>query len=133
MIIYFVNIKYFDAFFTYNYSIALTKLDILDVLPEIKVGVAYRLNGKELNHFPTSTAELGAVEVDYITLPGWMTSTESVRTFDDLPENARKYVELIEDKLGLPGKYNIVYNFCYWNETYDLFFICSSMDRSRQR
>ncbi len=91
-----------------NNRIALTKLDILDVLPEIKVGVAYRLNGKELNHFPTSTAELGAVEVDYVTLPGWMTSTEGVRTFDDLPENARKYVELIEDKLGLPGMYSFV-------------------------
>lgn len=41
----------------------MTKLDILDVFDEIKVGVAYRLKGKELNHFPTSTAELASVEV----------------------------------------------------------------------
>lgn len=45
------------------YRAALTKLDILDVLPEIKVGVSYRLNGKEINYFPTSTSELAAVEV----------------------------------------------------------------------
>jgi len=86
-------------------AIALTKLDILDVLPEIKVGVAYRLNGKELNHFPTNTAELGAVEVEYITMPGWLTSTEGIRSFEHLPENARKYVELIEDKLELPVRW----------------------------
>lgn len=86
-------------------AIALTKLDILDVLPEIKIGVSYRLNGKELHHFPTNTAELAAVEVDYITMPGWLTSTEDVRSFDDLPENARKYVELIEEKLELPVRW----------------------------
>lgn len=86
-------------------AVALTKLDILDVLPEIKVGISYRLNGKELNYFPTNTTELAAVEVEYVTLPGWMTSTENVRNFDDLPENARKYVELIEDKLGLPVRW----------------------------
>lgn len=43
------------------------------------------------------------MQVDYVTVPGWLTSTESVRTYEDLPENARKYVELIEDRLGLPG------------------------------
>ncbi|XP_046651364.1 adenylosuccinate synthetase-like [Daphnia pulicaria] len=86
-------------------AIALTKLDILDVLPEIKIGVSYSLNGKELNHFPTSTTELAAVEVNYITLPGWETSTEGIRTFDDLPENARKYVEIIEEKLELPVRW----------------------------
>lgn len=82
-------------------AVALTKLDILDVLPEIKVGVSYRLNGKELNYFPTSTSELAAVEVEYVTLPGWMTSTENVRNFEDLPKNAQKYVELLEQQLGV--------------------------------
>jgi len=47
------------------FSVALTKLDILDVLPEIKVGISYRLNGKELNYFPTNTTELAAVEVSH--------------------------------------------------------------------
>lgn len=51
----------------FHYRIALTKLDILDVLPEIKIGVSYSLNGKELNHFPTSTTELAAVEVIWLT------------------------------------------------------------------
>lgn len=86
-------------------AVALTKLDILDVLPEIKVGVSYRLNGKELNYFPTSTSDLAAVEVEYVTLPGWMTSTENVRNFEDLPKNAQKYVELLEQQLGVPVRW----------------------------
>jgi adenylosuccinate synthase len=45
--------------------VAVTKLDILDVLPEVKIGIAYKLDGKELNHFPTSSAELGSVEVSF--------------------------------------------------------------------
>ena len=52
------------SFLFFLCSVALTKLDILDVLPEIKVGISYRLNGKELNYFPTNTAELAAVEVN---------------------------------------------------------------------
>ena len=68
------------------------------------MGVAYRLNGKELSYFPTNTAEFAAVEVEYVTLPGWMTSTEHVRNFDDLPQNARDYVQLVEQKLGVPGE-----------------------------
>jgi len=86
-------------------AIALTKLDILDVIPEIKVGVAYRLNSKPIDYFPTNAAELAQVEVEYVTLPGWMSSTENVRKYEDLPVNAQKYVELIEDKLGLPVRW----------------------------
>jgi len=86
-------------------AVAVTKLDILDVLPEVKIGIAYKLDGKELNHFPTSSAELGSVEVEYMTLPGWMTSTENVRTVEGLPENARKYIEFIEEKLGVPVRW----------------------------
>ncbi len=45
----------------------------------------------------------GILKVEYMTLPGWMTSTENVRTVEGLPENARKYIEFIEEKLGVPG------------------------------
>jgi len=86
-------------------AVAVTKLDILDVLPEIKVGVSYRLNGKELQYFPTGMAEFLSVEVEYVTVPGWLTSTENIRNFEDLPENARKYIELIQDKLGVPVRW----------------------------
>ena len=47
----------------FDFRIALTKLDILDVLPEIKVGVSYRLNSKPIDYFPTNAAELAQVEV----------------------------------------------------------------------
>lgn len=72
------------------------------------------------------------VQVDYVTLPGWMTSTEGVRVYEDLPENARKYVELIEEKLGLPGKSCI----CTIDRlvfTYLFSFPTSSVDRRGQR
>ena len=68
-------------------------------------------------------------QVNYITLPGWETSTEGVRTYDDLPENARKYVELIEEKLELPGWTSDVLGCKLWLIH---FFFFSSMDWSRQ-
>jgi len=83
----------------------LTKLDILDVLDEIKVGVAYKVNGEQLVHFPGSITDLGNVEVEYVTLPGWKTSTENVRDFNELPENAQKYVRYIEEYLDVPVKW----------------------------
>lgn len=88
-----------------NYScrIALTKLDILDKLAEVKIGVAYKLNGEYVEGFPATQDELSNVEVQYETLPGWKTSTEIVRKFSDLPENAQKYVLRIEELSGIPG------------------------------
>ncbi|PZC77826.1 hypothetical protein B5X24_HaOG202937 [Helicoverpa armigera] len=86
-------------------SICLTKMDILDTLPEIKVGIAYKLNGKKIEYFPSSMAELSSVEVEYKTLPGWACSIEDVRQLDKLPEPARNYVKYIEDFLQIPVKY----------------------------
>ncbi|XP_039757479.1 adenylosuccinate synthetase [Pararge aegeria] len=86
-------------------SLCLTKLDILDTLKEIKVGVAYKSNGKKINYFPSSMPELSNVEVEYITLPGWACSTEHVREMGNLPAAARDYVKLIEDFLQVPVKY----------------------------
>uniref|UniRef100_A0A8C2E7V9 Adenylosuccinate synthetase n=1 Tax=Cyprinus carpio TaxID=7962 RepID=A0A8C2E7V9_CYPCA len=86
-------------------AIALTKLDILDVLPEIKVGVAYKVDGEIIPHFPANQEVLQKVEVQYETLPGWKTDTSAARTFDELPENAQKYVCYIEDHLGVPVKW----------------------------
>ncbi|XP_029039384.1 adenylosuccinate synthetase [Osmia lignaria lignaria] len=86
-------------------SICLTKLDILDTLPKIKIGVAYRLNGKEIDYFPSSTSDLGKVEVIYETMDGWQSMTEGVRSLEKLPSNARKYIQLIEDYLSVPVKW----------------------------
>ncbi|KAI5631015.1 adenylosuccinate synthetase domain-containing protein [Phthorimaea operculella] len=86
-------------------AVCLTKMDILDTLKEIKIGVAYKLKGKVIDYFPSSMAELSNVEVEYITLPGWATSIEDVRDLDKLPKEALNYVRTIEQFLQIPVKY----------------------------
>lgn len=99
-----VLLKYTSIINGYT-GICLTKLDILDTLAEIKVGIAYTRDGAELAHFPGSISDLGKVEVKYVTLPGWQKSTESVRNFDDLPKSAQDYVRYIENYLDVPVKW----------------------------
>lgn len=77
-------------------SINVTKLDVLDDLDEIKIGVAYKHNGKELDSFPADLDLLSQVEVIYETLPGWKTDISKCRTWDELPENAKAYIQRIE-------------------------------------
>ncbi|KAJ7409835.1 Adenylosuccinate synthetase isozyme 2 [Willisornis vidua] len=86
-------------------ALALTKLDILDVFPEIKVGVAYKLDGEIIPHFPANQEVLNKVEVQYETLPGWDTDISNARAFDELPVNAQNYVRFIEMELGVPVKW----------------------------
>ncbi|XP_053157932.1 adenylosuccinate synthetase isozyme 2 isoform X3 [Hemicordylus capensis] len=86
-------------------ALALTKLDILDVFPEIKVGVAYKINDKIIPHFPANQEVLNKIEVQYETLPGWNTDISNARTFDELPVNAQNYVRFIEMELGVPVKW----------------------------
>ncbi|MCA1636597.1 MAG: adenylosuccinate synthase [Acidobacteria bacterium] len=100
---------WFDAFAT-RYaaeingfdSVALTKLDVLDALDEVKVCVGYRLAGRELESFPAVSKDLRDVEPVYETLPGWKTSTEGVTELDRLPAKARAYVEFISRQIGVP-------------------------------
>ncbi|XP_055314841.1 adenylosuccinate synthetase [Sitodiplosis mosellana] len=99
-----VLLKYTSIINGYT-AICLTKLDILDTLKEIKVGIAYTQNGKSLDHFPGSISDLGKVQVEYITLPGWQQSTEGVREFDELPKNAQDYVRYIENYLDVPVRW----------------------------
>ncbi|XP_043501046.1 adenylosuccinate synthetase isoform X1 [Polistes fuscatus] len=86
-------------------SICLTKLDILDTLPELKVCIGYRINGKEIDYFPSTTTELGKVEAIYERLEGWLSVTEGVRSIDKLPHNARNYIQFIEQYLDIPVKW----------------------------
>jgi len=83
-------------------SFNLTKLDVLDALSEIKVGVGYEVDGAELESFPADLDVLAKATVRYITLPGWQKPITEVRTFEDLPENCRGYVLFIEKELGVP-------------------------------
>ncbi|MBR4665278.1 MAG: adenylosuccinate synthetase, partial [Lentisphaeria bacterium] len=85
--------------------LAVTKLDVLDDLDEVKLCTAYKIDGKVTEYFPADTEELNRVEPVYETLPGWKQNTTSAQCWDDLPANAQKYLlrmaELLETKIGI--------------------------------
>ncbi|MEE9199293.1 MAG: adenylosuccinate synthase [Dehalococcoidia bacterium] len=83
-------------------SMVLTRLDVLDELPAVKVCTAYRLNGTLLNHPPSSSADLYRCEPVYEELAGWRCSTREARAFEDLPPEARFYVKRLEELVGCP-------------------------------
>ena len=82
--------------------INLTKLDVLDTLTEIKIGVSYRYKGAELKYFPADLELLRDVEVIYETLPGWQCSIAHCRAFPELPPNAQRYVRRVQELLMVP-------------------------------
>ena len=85
-------------------SIAVCKVDKLDTYEKIKVCVGYKLDGKEIDYMPSAT-DLYRVEPVYEVMDGWKTSTKGIRSYENLPENAKKYIELIEDYTGVKVKY----------------------------
>ena len=86
-------------------ALALTKIDILDKLDEIKIGVNYVKKGQVMDHYPSNVYQYEGVEVEYITMPGWKTSISKIRKFEDLPVNAQNYVKKIEELLGVPMRW----------------------------
>lgn len=82
-------------------TLALTKLDVLGGLDEIKICVAYTLNGKEIVTPPCSAADFANVQPVYETLPGWKEDISSCLRYEDLPENAKKYVARLEELIGV--------------------------------
>jgi adenylosuccinate synthase len=83
-------------------SIALTKLDVLSGLDEIKIATGYRLGDAILDHVPARRGALGAVQPLYESLPGWTEELTAVRSWWDLPETARAYVRRVEQLAGVP-------------------------------
>ncbi|MDX1567978.1 MAG: adenylosuccinate synthase [Longimicrobiales bacterium] len=83
-------------------GVAVTKLDVLDTLPEVRLAVAYRTPEGETREFPADTWSLGDVEPVYETLPGWESPTTEARSLDDLPANARAYLDRVEELTGAP-------------------------------
>jgi adenylosuccinate synthase len=81
---------------------AITRLDILDVLPRLKICVGYELDGKTIDDFPSSVTALARCKPVYEELPGWETSTTDVRQFSKLPARARKYIKRLEELIGCP-------------------------------
>jgi adenylosuccinate synthase len=86
-------------------TVVITKLDVLDTLPKIKICIGYRLHDAELDYPPTNVAVLGKVEPIYEELAGWQRPTNGVRRFDQLPTEAQDYVarlcELTGARIGM--------------------------------
>jgi adenylosuccinate synthase len=83
-------------------GIALTKLDVLDGMDEIKVCVGYEINGKRVDHLPASMGSQAAVKPIYESLEGWSETTAGARSWSELPAQAVKYVRYIEELIGAP-------------------------------
>ncbi|MDB4846264.1 adenylosuccinate synthase [Pelagibacteraceae bacterium] len=81
-------------------GIALTKLDVLDDLDEIKICVQYELNGKKMNYLPAAVEDQLKIRPIYKTFLGWKTPTNGIKNIKDLPENAKKYIYAVEDFIG---------------------------------
>ena len=81
-------------------GIALTKLDVLDELEEIKMCIQYELNGKKIDYLPSAPEDQLKVKPIYKVFEGWKSSTKGIKNMDDLPENAKKYIYAIEDFIG---------------------------------
>lgn len=83
-------------------EIALTKLDVLDTFEEVKVCVAYKINGEVIRNYPDTVERLAQVEPVYETLSGWMSSTEGITEFSQLPATAQELVKIVERETGIP-------------------------------
>jgi adenylosuccinate synthase len=83
-------------------GIALTKLDILDGFEEIKIGVGYHLDGRQIDYLPASEQAQARVEPIYETAEGWKGITAKARSWVELPAEAVKYVRRIEELIGCP-------------------------------
>tara|TARA_A100001011_G_scaffold394530_1_gene487162 strand:- start:809 stop:1762 length:954 start_codon:yes stop_codon:yes gene_type:complete len=81
-------------------GIALTKLDVLDDLDEIKVCVKYELNGDKIDYLPAASEDQFSIKPIYKSFPGWKSSTQGIRNIKDLPQKAKNYVYALEDFIG---------------------------------
>ena len=81
-------------------GIALTKLDVLDDLEEIKICIQYELNGKLIDYLPAASEDQFNIKPIYKTFPGWKSTTQGIRNMEELPEKAKVYIHAIEDFIG---------------------------------
>ncbi|MCS7083472.1 MAG: adenylosuccinate synthase [Aquificaceae bacterium] len=83
-------------------ALVMTKLDVLDTFERLKVCVAYRLDGKIIEHFPPDIMTLQRVEPVFEELPGWQTSTRGTRSINDMPDKALEFISFIEEQVNTP-------------------------------
>ena len=84
--------------------VAVTKLDVLDKEPVVKICTSYRLNGQACEHFPSDLDTLSACEPQCEEMPGWLEDTTGAKTIADLPTAARAYLARVEELLGVPAR-----------------------------
>lgn len=101
-----VVLKYSTAVNHYT-ALNLTKLDVLDTFPTLKIAIAYKdaQTGQEIPSFPADLSQLDRVDVVYHEMPGWNAPTTKVSDWDSLPQQARDYVEYIEKFVGVKVKW----------------------------
>jgi adenylosuccinate synthase len=80
----------------------ITRIDVFDDFPSLKVCVAYNLDGKRIDYFPSNISELERCEPVYEELPGWQADTTNVRNWEDLPAKARNFVKRLSELMGCP-------------------------------
>jgi len=83
-------------------SIAIMLLDVLSELAEIQICTAYEIDGKRVMNFPSHVDDLREAKPVYETVPGWQQDITGVRSIDDLPANARKYLDRLSELVGRP-------------------------------
>ena len=83
-------------------ELSVMMLDVLSELPEINICVAYELDGKRIDYFPSQVEELRRVQPIYETLPGWQQDITEIRAVNDLPQNAQRYLDRISELVGFP-------------------------------
>ncbi|MBW1980387.1 MAG: adenylosuccinate synthase [Deltaproteobacteria bacterium] len=82
--------------------LAVTKLDVLSGLPEVRIATSYQINGQTVEHFPADRTVLEQCKPQYRTFAGWQQDICSARTLEDLPVNTRRYLEAIEEMSQIP-------------------------------
>ena len=85
-------------------QIAITKLDVLNGLKKVKICTSYNLNGKKIEYLPANITDLKNCIPEYVEFDGWNDFDKKCKSFSELPNNAKKYIKFIEDKLQTPIK-----------------------------
>jgi len=83
---------------------AITRLDILDAFPRLKICVAYKIDGKTIDYFPGNVTALEKCQPVYEELPGWQVATSNINQYEQLPIETRRYITRLEELIGCPVK-----------------------------
>ena len=83
-------------------GIAITRLDVLDTFPALKVCVGYQIDGKSIDYFPASVNTLNQCQPIYEELPGWQSPTSHIRSYEELPAQAKNYIAKLEELVSCP-------------------------------